>query len=155
WLLREGLLIADGSPEGGGADAEDVVRVAFERLGEHLFASRLLGQVRPGGLKEAVDTGPLRFAFASADAVLANRGLVEALCIQAPEHAELRCELLDALPPGAPSESVLAATVTALPWRDPGHMTDRTREIIYEALTTPELGQEAFDNLLAVACQET
>lgn len=155
WLLREGLLIADGNPEGGGADAEDVVRVAFERLGEHLFAARLLGQVRPGGLKEAIDTGPLRFAFASADAVLVNRGLVEALSIQLPEHAELSCELLDALPPGAPRESVLAATVTALPWRDPEHMTDRTREIVYEALTTPHLGQEAFDNLLAVACQET
>jgi nucleoside phosphorylase len=155
WLLREGLLIADGSSEGGDADAEDVVRVAFERLGEHLFAARLLGQVRRGGLKKAIDTGPLSFAFASRDAVLVNRGLVEALSIQLPEHAELRCELLDALPQNAPRESVLAATVTALPWRDPGHMTDRTREIIYEALTTPALGHETFDNLLTVACQET
>ena len=65
------------------------------------------------------------------------------------------CELLDVLPPDAPRDGVLSATVAALPWRDPRHMTARTREIALEGLTTKSIGHETFDNLLAIACQET
>jgi nucleoside phosphorylase len=155
WLVREGLLITDADPDDHGPDSEDVVRVAFERLGEHLFADRLLGNIQRAGLTAAMESGPLAFAFSDGDAVLANRGLVEALSIQLPEHPDFSCELLDALPPDAPRDRVLSATVTALPWRDPGHMTVRTREIALEALTTKEFGHETFDNLLAIACQET
>ncbi len=155
WLVREGLLIPDADPDDHGADAEDIVRVAFERLGEHLFAARLLGNVQKSGLTDAIESGELAFAFADGEAVLANRGLVEALSIQIPEHPGFGGELLDALPPGGPRDRVLAATVAALPWRDPGCMTVRTREIMLDALTTREIGHETFDNLLAVACQET
>jgi nucleoside phosphorylase len=155
WLVREGLLITDADPDDHGADSQDVVRVAFERLGEHLFASRLLAGIRHAELKTAIKSGPLGFALSDGDAVLADRGLVEALSIQLPEHPEFSCELLDVLPLGGPRERVLSATVTALPWRDPAHMTARTREIVLQALTTKELGHEAFDNLLAIACQET
>src|SRR3954469_1096474 len=76
WLVREGLLITDADPDDQGLDSEDVVRVAFERLGERLFAERLLGQIQPGGLTAAIATGPLAFPFADGDAVLSNRGLV-------------------------------------------------------------------------------
>ena len=155
WLVREGLLITDADPDDHGPDAEDVVRVAFERLGEHLFAERLLGQVQPDGLTVAIETGLLAFAFSDGDAVLANRGLVEALSIQIPESAAFDRELIDALPRSTPRDRILSATIAALPWRDPGHMTARTRDIALEALTTKGIGHDALDNLLAIACQET
>lgn len=155
WLVREGLLITDADPDRHGPDAEDVVRVAFERLGEHLFADRLLGKVRPDGLTAAIESGALAFAFSDGAAVLANRGMVEALSIQIPERVEFALELIDVLPGGAPRDRVLSATVAALPWRDPQHMTDRTCAIAFEALTTPGMCYETFDNLLAIACQET
>lgn len=155
WLIREGMLITDADPDDHSRDSEDVVRVAFERLGEHLFADRLLGNLRRAGLTAAIESGPLAFAFSDGDTVLVNRGLVEALSIQLPEHPDFSCELVDALPANAPRDRVLAATITALPWRDPQHMTARIREIAVEALTTQEIGHETFDNLLAIACQET
>ena len=155
WLVREGLLITDADPDRHGPDAEDVVRVAFERLGEHLFADRLLGKVRPDGLTAAIESGALAFAFSDGAAILANRGMVEALSIQIPERVEFALELIDVLPGGAPRDRVLSATVAALPWRDPQHMTDRTCAIAFEALTTPGMCYETFDNLLAIACQET
>ncbi|HKM51895.1 MAG TPA: hypothetical protein VJY33_00720 [Isosphaeraceae bacterium] len=154
WLVREGLLITDADPDGDGPESEDVVRVAFERLGEHLFADRLLGKVRPGDLTAAIESGALAFAFSDAEAVLANRGLVEALSIQVPERDGFGGELIDILPLGAPRDRVLSATVATLPWRDPQHMTARTREIACEALTSDN-GGETFDNLLTIACQET
>ncbi len=154
WLVRAGLLITDVDPEDAGPDAEEVVRVAFERLGDHLFAARLLANVKPGGLTKAIESGPLCFAFADPGAVLENQGLVEALSIQVPEHADFSRELVDVLPPGSPRDEVLRATISALPWRDPEHMTRRTQQIALEALTTHGYG-EAFDILLAVAAQET
>lgn len=155
WLVREGLLITDVDPKGTGPDADDVVRVAFERLGDHLFAARLLSQVKPGEAAKAIESGPLSFAFSTAEAVLENQGLVEALTIQLPEHADFSCELLDVLPSTGPQDAVLRATISALPWRDPEHMTRRTQQIALKALTTNGYGYEVFDNLLAIAAQET
>ena len=155
WLVRAGLLIADVNPEDPNPDSEEVVRVAFERLGEHLFAARLLTNVKPGELTKAIESGPLKFAFASPEAVLENRGLVEALSIQVPEHPDVSRELVDVLPQGGPRTAVLRATVSALPWRDPEHMSARTQQIVLEGLTTRGYGHEVLDNLLAVATQET
>jgi hypothetical protein len=155
WLIREGLLIADAHPEASGADRDEIVRVAFERLGEHLFADRLLTNMRPDGLRAAIESGTPSFAFGDDAAVLANRGLVEALSIQLPEHADFACELVDVLPNNGTRERVLRATIAALPWRDPGHMTGTTCRLAFEALTTEGFSQETFDILLAIAAQET
>lgn len=155
WLVREGLLITDADPDGNGPDAEDVVRVAFERLGEHLFADRLLRNIQPDALTPAIESGALSFALSDGAAILANRGLVEALSIQIPEREEFSLELIDALPDDAPRDRVLSATIAALPWRDPQHMTMRTCEVALEALTARGMCGETFSNLLAIACQET
>lgn len=155
WLVRAGLLIADGNPADTAPDAEDVVRVAFERLGDHLFAARILANIKQGDLTKAIESGPLKFAFANPGAVLENQGLVEALSIQVPEHGDFSFELVDALPMGYPREQVLRATISALPWRDPQRMTGRTQEIALEGLTTRGYGHETFDKLLAIAAQET
>lgn len=155
WLVRAGLLITDVDPEDSSPDAEEVVRVAFERLGDHLFAAQLLGGIKPGELRDAITSGSLRFAFADAKAVLDNQGLVEALSIQVPEHAGFSTELVDVLPSGGPREAVLRATIAALPWRDPENMTTQTQRLVLEGLTTRGYGHEVFDTVLAVAAQIT
>ena len=68
-------------------------------------------------------------------------------------HVDFTTELVDVLPPGGPRDAVLRATIAALPWRDPQHMTTRTQQLVFEGLTTKGYGDEAFDNLLAVATQ--
>jgi nucleoside phosphorylase len=155
WLVRAGLLITDVDPDDDSPDAEEVVRVAFERLGDHLFAARLLGGIKPGELGTAIESGTLHFAFANAGAVLDNQGLVEALSIQVPEHADFSTELVDAIPRGGPRDEVLRATISALPWRDPEHMTARTQRLVLEGLATRGYGHEVLDNVLAVAAQVT
>lgn len=155
WLIRAGLLITDGNPDDSSPDAEEVVRVAFERLGDHLLAARLLTGIRPGELKTAIQSGILSFAFANAGAVFDNRGLVEALSIQVPEHADFSAELVDVLPPGSPHDTVLRATISALAWRDPKNMTRRTQQLVLEGLGTSGYGHEVFDNVLTVAVQDT
>jgi hypothetical protein len=155
WLIRAGLLITDVDPDDDSPEAEEVVRVAFERLGDHLFAARLLGGIKPGGLLSAIESGELSFAFANTGAVLDNQGLVEALSIQVPEHAEFFTELVDVLPPGGPRDAVLRATISALPWRDPEHMTAQTQRLVLEGLTTRGYGHEVLDKVLAVAAQVT
>lgn len=153
WLVRAGLLITDANPEPENAEAEDVVRVAFERLGDHLLAARILQGVTGDLLRTSIESGKLRLVFANEATVLENRGLVEALSIQVPEHAGLRVELVDALPVGGPRDAVLRATISALPWRDPAHLTDRTQALVIDALSTPGHGYHAFDKVLAVAVQ--
>jgi nucleoside phosphorylase len=155
WLVRAGLLITDADPDNSAPDAEEIVRVAFERFGDHLLATRLLSRIKPGELGNAVQSGPLAFALANPDAIEANRGLVEALTIQTPEHPEHATELADGLPPGSARDAVLRATISALPWRDPDLMTSRVQELGYEALATKGFAYEAFDNLLSVATQVT
>jgi hypothetical protein len=155
WLVRAGLLTTDVEPNDGNPDAEEVVRVAFERLGDHLFAARLLAGIKPGQLRDAIESGPLRFALVDARAVRDNRGLVEALSIQVPEHADFSAELADLLPKGDTRDAVLRATISVLPWRDPEHMAERTKQLVFEGLTTRGYGHEVFDTVLSVATQVT
>jgi nucleoside phosphorylase len=155
WLVRAGLLITDVDPEDNSPDAEEVVRVAFERLGDHIFAARLLDGIKPGELGTAIQSGTLSFAFGNADAVRENQGLVEALSIQVPEQTDTSIELVDVLPHGAPRDEVFRATISALPWRDPEHMTTRTQQLVLEGLTMGSYGHEVFDSLLGVATQVT
>lgn len=157
WLVREGLLTTDMGPEGqalGGGD-EEIVRIAFERLGEHLLAARLLGKLTPETLTGAIESGALSFAFSSEHSIAANRGLIEALSIQIPEHPNFARELVDILPASVPRSSILEAIISALPWRDPEHITCQTQPIAIEALTTERLAYKTFDNLLLIATQET
>jgi nucleoside phosphorylase len=155
WLVRAGLLITDVNPEDDSPDAEEVVRVAFERLGDHLLAERLLSGIKSGELRTVVESGTLSFAFANAKAVLDNQGLVEALSIQVSERADLSTELADVLPSGSTRDAVLRATISALPWRDPNHMSERTQRLVLEGLTTKGYGDTVFDSLLAVAAHVT
>jgi hypothetical protein len=95
WLIREGLLSADANPGTDDPDAPEIVRVAFERLGDHLLAAKLIEQVDPAAVGDAFAAGgALHFAVASAEAIAAHRGLVEALSIQLPEHKKISRELV-------------------------------------------------------------
>jgi hypothetical protein len=102
-----------------------------------------------------MESGPLAFAFSDGESVLTNRGLVEALSIQVPEREGFGGEFIDALPECAPRDRVLSATISALPWRDPSLVTVRTRDVVFEGLTKRGMSDETFDNLFAIACQET
>lgn len=154
WLIRNGLLITDVDPGNSDSSSEEIVRIAFERLGDHLFAARLLLDIKPKDLKSAIRSGALAFALGDENSVLLHQGLIEALSIQIPETNEFGCELIDALPADGPRDLVLKSTIAALPWRDPGFMTDRTQQLVLEGLGKDGYGFQVFDSILSIATQE-
>jgi hypothetical protein len=151
WLVREGLLILDAGPDGG-----EQVRIAFERLGDHLLAARLLdGLGGVDAVRNAFAPGGALCAYvANEPDAMRNAGLVEALSIQVPERFGI--ELIDCLDESATGDNsdrrdvILRSTITALPWRDPTHLTVRTGGILHDRMTN---FMEAFDAALAVGLQ--
>ncbi|MGV3615259.1 MAG: hypothetical protein ACO1SV_07985 [Fimbriimonas sp.] len=149
WLVREGLLIVDARADGSG----DQVRIAFERLGDHLLASKYIDGMDAGGLGAMVRSGgPLAFCFESRDAVQNNMGLVEALAVQVPER--LGVELTEAtagLGDRLAKNEVLKACVRTLAWRSPELMHSAARGMVEAALGLRDFATEVFESLLAVA----
>ncbi len=149
WLIREGMLISDADPNSTRANAEDRVRIAFERLGDHLLAGKLLDGVANGDLWKAFDSdGPLGFAVFDSTSIQEHSGLIEALAVQLPERFGV--ELPDSVSNTSVRHDLIRNTVLAIPWRDPSRITKRTAEILRYALSLHDFAPAAFDAALAV-----
>jgi hypothetical protein len=145
WLIREGMLIVDADGEA----ADESVRVAFERLGDHLLASKLLDPLDADALQTAfAANGPLAFACSELGAMNEYRGLVEALAVQLPERFGV--ELPDCVE-GDMWDEVLKVAVEALPWRDPEILTQRTGQLLQRSLSIAGFAPSAFDAALSVS----
>lgn len=154
WLVKEGLLILDAEPDESGSMAE-YVRVAFERLGDHLLASKYLEAADAEAAASVFgNDGVLSFAVENAATVSEHQGLLEALAVQLPERFGI--ELPDCAGQAIPEEVrklLLEVTTRSLLWRDPGLITDATMETLWRALSTSGLASAAFDALIEVAAQ--
>ena len=143
WLIREGLFLVDAAPAGGGDSAEDIVKIAFERLGDHLLANALLQDMTAKGLDHAIQRGGLAFLFSSREAMESNAGLIEALCVQIPERFAI--EMPDCLRGSDHFEYALDLAVKAVLWRDPTTTGQVTALLVEEALTSPNTFSTAMD----------
>ncbi len=154
WLVREGLLIADANPTLTNQQSEDYVRVAFERLGEHLLASKLLDGINSNTIKTAFALGgKLSFAVSNAETIQEYAGLVEALSIQLPERYGI--ELPDCVDGYELQRDLIRNTITALPWRDPNYITERTGQILQRSLAFPNFPYRAFDVALSISTYQS
>lgn len=145
WLVREGLLIVDAV----GGEGEEEVRIAFERLGDHLFVGALLETLRPETLHAAFEPGgTLAFLVANERAAAEHAGELQALAVQLPERFGV--ELPD-LPLPIPRARLLSVFTASLVWRDPVHLTPDTRSLIWDALDVPGRAGDVFDALLSVS----
>jgi len=141
WLVREGLLIVDADPTGRSSD--DHVRVAFERLGDHLLAAKLLENVQSSELQEK-----LSFLASSPDALIEHGGLIEALAVQIPERYE-GIELPDCMQPL--QDHFIKILVKALPWRDPDRLTSRTALFLAKSLSLQDFAADAVSMALSIS----
>ena len=136
WLVDEGILYVDAATSPTTGD-QDVVRVAFERLGDHLIARNYIQGTSADDLCAALsDSGRLGWMFASTDSVDSHAGVIEALSIQIPE--EYGVELADLLPADAVADRVARVSVLALPWRTPGSVGRETAALVQRCLRQPE-----------------
>jgi len=150
WLVEEGLLIVDAMPADPITQPQEYVRIAFERLGEHLLASMFLDTCNGDPSGAFKTEGSLHFCVAGIDAIAEHAGLLEALSIQIPER--FRKELVECLPTQIHREPIVKIAVQAYPWRDPEYLDDRACDLVYEALRYPDYAYTVFDALLSLAC---
>lgn len=150
WLIRESFLIVDASPKSTPENSLEEVRLAFERLGDHLLASKLLDGHNTNTIVCAFnDSGLLNFTIADTFALAEYKGLLEALSIQIPERFGI--ELLDCDINSSIKQELAKITVESLPWREHKHLTQRTTQILEYSFSLPNFAYKAFEVALAVA----
>jgi hypothetical protein len=130
-----------------GSEPDYSVRFTFERVGDHLIVENLLSGAQDISQAFAAG-GRLHFLCESDASARANAGLLEALSIQLPEtHGGELMDGVDGIAPILLQEPFIAG----LQWRNPIHITDRTREIVEEALSHRDTAASAFEAILCIA----
>ena len=143
FLLREGILREVQTVSTGSADE---VMFGFERLGEFLLCDILVGEIGTDGGRDRLFRARDQIAAASGSAA----GLNEALAILLPEAVGQ--ELFDVDPEG-PSEELLLTTVRSLAWRAPRSVSERTKDLLRQAIDTLPNLVPALDETLALAAR--
>ena len=108
----------------GSAYHQEMVIFAYERLADHLIMQELLCKhVYAENQEEAFANGPLSNYFKDEISCWSNRGLAEALAIQAPET--LGKEIFELVPELKDSIPICEAFIESLLWRDPKIISEK------------------------------
>ncbi|MCH8073938.1 MAG: hypothetical protein IIA09_18555, partial [Proteobacteria bacterium] len=150
-LERESLVTAVPTPSAAFGDQPKYsVRFTFERVADHLIIAHLLDCITRKELAASFKLdGPLNFCVKDDAAASENRGLLEALAIYLPERYNL--ELEEVTDSVDRTTIVLPAILDGLLWREDSSLSDKTRELIYEALGHEETAYKAAEMLFSLA----
>lgn len=151
-LLSEGVIAEDSAPGNSRGEWVDSVHFSYERLSDHLITKRLLDihldlKDPHSSFEENMTLGALTKDHASC---WANRGIIEALCIQLPERLGL--ELFDCAPRCADWRAVLEAFIASLVWRSPEAFGDTTLQYVNELIIDSEELRDEFIDALITVC---
>lgn len=152
WLVTADLLIEDG-PSTDAVGAENVVRPAFERVGDFLVASDMLGSVTRSNARPSFRRGG-QFAHLvdTAQAVRENAALLSALSVLLPEKIS-GLELSDLIEDNSIRSEVAALVVRSLRSRTPETFLPSTQELLRQMLSAD--AYKAMDAMLEVSTQES
>ena len=149
-LISEGVLLETVCYDGSVYHQEMVI-FAYERLADRLIMRELLCKhVSAENREGAIANGPLSNYFKDEISCWSNRGLAEALAIQAPETLgkeifELVPELKDAIP-------ICEAFIESLLWRDPTTISEKCLPYINEyVIPEYDLRCKFFNAILTIA----
>ena len=147
-LVTEGVLVEDrgwwtGNPP------EEVVFIAYDRFADHIIADYLIRtHLNIADPTTAFANGG-GLAFLSDGKTYAYPGLIEALCIQVPEHTGQ--ELVRLEPKVKDSPAIGDAFLDSIVWRQLDAFTDDTLPILNELLERGKIGSDPLDALLTVS----
>jgi hypothetical protein len=142
-MIREGLLRED----------RDIIRISFERLGEHLLAEQYLANITEGALADAfASEGSLHFVVADLKALRQYRGLLEAFAIQIPEKYGL--ELTEVAASSTFTSELTLAVIESLVWRSSDSLGQQTDAILRKALTHRDTFASAMEALFALSTRD-
>jgi hypothetical protein len=126
-LANEGLLAVE--PDHFSVSGfEEIVRFAFERVGDHAIAANLLDRSAPDGTFLCTPGSALDLALSDAGSMIVP-GLLEALAVQLPERFEIELPDLESLPS---DELAKGAFATSLLTRRASAFCSRTWELVEE-----------------------
>ena len=151
-LISEGVLIHDLAWDRTAEDYIAVVRFSYQRLTDHVVVDALLRPIADAAaLRDALRSrAPLRRTL-----LHAPTGWLEALSIQVPERFGV--ELLRATNwrlPWPERHNWTEALVESIPLRDPGTVTDDTRDLMNVAARSSErLDELVLESIIMVAPQ--
>jgi hypothetical protein len=149
-LEAESLIaVVERPPASLGGEPDYSVRFTFERIGDHLIAEHLLSGVHDVTQVFAAG-GRLHFLCKSEESAERNAGLLEALSIRLPET--YGAELIDVVDGIAPA-LLLEPLIGGLPWRNPAYVSNRTRQLVREALSNRDTAARAFEAILGLAAR--
>ena len=145
-MLAEGILAEDVIYSKKGAPT-DVIRFSYERFADHYIAKLMLDTHLTG--KDPTDAflpdRPLGSLFK--DNYWKNQGLIEALCVQVPEH--INEELPNLLPASSKSQHFIrAAQIESFLWRARTAFNDSTTKYINDELLRYKGSAQQFWNVV-------
>ena len=150
WLVREGLLIQDVSDQAGW-EQDPLLRPAFERLGDFLVASEILGHITAENLLTACQPSGLLYpllkdtaAIRSNQSILGEFSVLAAEKIPGFELSNLRCE-------SATPDDLALIAIRSLVYRNPDSLTRTTARLLRYAFASPQLAYDATDAVLGCA----
>jgi hypothetical protein len=146
-LISEDVIYEDRAYRGATQSTAEVVRLAFERFADHAVAKRLLSRISTkDDLNREFEDGRLGSSGSGQWQLRAPAGIVEALSMQVPDKfAE---ELMRLCPILKKSRSVASAFLRTIPWRDPAHINDNTRELLNELFQERQISDREILRLL-------
>ena len=147
-LITSGALVADLDRMSDDPD-DEVVFIGYERFADHIVADSLLKELPAGcALENAFEAGG-QLAFLKEDRWGRHRGLVEALCIQAPEQTGQ--ELLEAVPEFVNYPNIGELFLESVIWRRLDAFSDDTTEVLKRLMARGTIREEPIDTWLTVS----
>lgn len=147
-LVLEGMLLEEAVWRGE-ESPEEVVFIAYDRLGDHLVAKALLDTHFDLDAPASVFEEGAPLAFLCDGNQYVSPGLLEAMCIQIPERTG--DELISLAPKIADRWGLGDAFRQSLVWRDLSSFTEGTREALNELTRSESDWDDTLDVLLTVA----
>ncbi|MGH7773697.1 MAG: AVAST type 2 anti-phage system protein Avs2 [Candidatus Binatia bacterium] len=147
-LVSDGVLIEEVVWRDDGT-AQEVVRVTYERLSDHLFVQTLLDLHLDPERPEAAFGNGGRLEYLVDPKEYVSPGLIEAFCVQLPERTEK--ELSQVAPKLQRRRIFAEAFRQSLIWRSPKAFSETTRTVLNEITRSEHDIAETLDALLTMA----
>jgi hypothetical protein len=154
WLVDHQLLIEDPPIDCSQLEAEETLRIAYDRLSDTLAAQYLLEGLNQDTLSAALN-GNTAVAKLLADpvSVLENLGVVGAISQLLAEELAPQSELPDYIDSAEVRLAVLKVTLSTLPWRSAQSFSASTESCLRNALGNSDLAHDALAAVVSVAWQ--
>ena len=147
-LVTEGVLVEDRGWRTGNT-GEEMVFISYDRFADHIIADFLLRTHLDIADPEAAFADGGGLAFLQEGKAYVPQGLIEALCVQVPEHTGQ--ELVRLAPEVLHFRDIGDAFLESIVWRQLDAFSEDTRAVLSELIEADKVRSDPLDALLTVS----